>query len=162
VLAAVLLHALVSGPDTMSAAESAKQASQCWASARQTFTSVPLFRPAWLPVILHTARVACSSVVTSNGPADLEISYRANDSNQGSVVAVIDERIPTTPKLLQDIRSDWTILLRVGGRVGSLLILRGDVSAVFAWQVGSWRYAVEAQGISVDDLLRLIASERSV
>ena len=45
--------------------------------------------------------------------------------------------------------------------MGDLLIQRDDAPAVFLWQIGSWRYAVEAQGINLDDLLRLVASLRS-
>ena len=69
-------------------------------------------------------------------------------------------RVSYSSAYLQDLHPDWSARVQVGGRTGDLLIQQADERRAFVWQAGTWRYVVQAWGISLDDLLRIIAGLR--
>jgi hypothetical protein len=153
------IRGLLQDPNPISQAESMRQASQSWATARQALPrTVPLYRPTWLPAAFHTASVSYESVLVSDQPVlYLAVYYDLGGPNRSFTIRIDNTSVAAEPNLMQDTHPDWTIPVQVRGRAGHLLVQQGDERWAFVWQAGQWRYSVQAWGVSLDDMLRLVA-----
>jgi hypothetical protein len=156
---ALPIRGLLQGSNEIAQSDSMRQASKCWTTARQILPrTVPLYRPTWLPTVFQTARVGCSSELVDNQTVShLAVTYEVGAQNRSFTIIADNTGVPVFPRLMRDFRPDWTIPIQVRGRAGQLLIQQADELRAFVWQAGKWRYNVEAQGGSLDELLQIVA-----
>jgi len=132
--------------------DSAVQQRAAWATVQK---ALPPGAPTWLPSGFKQAAVSASIATAGNGAAQYAVSYTAA-VGRASLTFRFDHGF--TPPA----RPSWTVPLRLGPAGARLLAYPGQPELAVAWPWAGGTFAVQAQHVRLDDLLRIVTSMRKM
>jgi len=134
--------------------DSAAQQRAAWATVQRALPpGAPTYRPTWLPSGFKHATVGASIATAGGGAAQYAVSYTA--AVDGASLTFRFDHGFTPPA-----RPSWTVPLRLEPAGARLLTYPGEPELAAAWPGAGGTFAVQAQHVRLDDLLRIVTSMR--
>lgn len=136
--------------------DSAVQQRAAWATVQKALPpGAPTYRLSWLPSGFKRAAVSASIATAGGGAAQYAVSYTA--AVDGAALTFRFDHGFTPPA-----RPSWSVPLRLGPAGARLLAYPGQPELAVAWPGAGGTFAVQAQHVRLDDLLRIVTSMRKM